>query len=180
MRPRAVATAATAGSTHQASARCRRGELDHAGGRHALALHLALQLLEAVVDDVQGAADGGGRLAHLVGEPSHVPEEERPHALLDDGTGRALGLDGHHRVDEGGGVDHAQRVAQVAAPARHRRVGQEELVELALQLGGQVARGAPQPDLLCDLRHDLLDVGLRVLRHRHFRVSHAASLTRPG
>ena len=180
MRPGALATAATAGSTHQASARCEAGELDHTGGRHALALHLALELLQAIVDDVQGAAHGGRRLAHLVGEPAHVPEEERPHPLLDDGTGRPLGLDGHHGVDEGGGVDHAQRVAQVAAPPGHRRMGQEELVELALELGGQVAGGAPQPDLLGDLRHDLLHVGLRVLGQRHLRVAHGAGLARPG
>ena len=43
------------------------------------------------------------------------------------------------------------------------RVGQEELVELTLELGRQVARGAAQPHLLGDLRHDLLDVGPGVL-----------------
>ena len=107
-------------------------------------------------------------------------EQERPHALLHDGTGRPLGVDGHHGIDEGGGVDHPQRVAQVAAPAGHRRMGQEELVELALELGRQVARGAAQPDLLGDLRHDLLDVGLRVLGQRHVRVAHGASLAQPG
>ena len=53
-------------------------------------------------------------------------------------------------------------------------MGQEELVELALELGGQVARGPPHPDLLGDLRHDLVDVGLRVLRQRHLCVAHAA------
>ena len=118
-----------------------RRELDHAGARDALDLHLALELLQAVVDDVQGAAHRGGRLAHLVGDPPDVPEQQRPHALLDDRAGGALGLDRHHRVDEGGGVDHPQGLAEVAAAAGHRRVGQEQLVELALELGRQVARG---------------------------------------
>ena len=55
--------------------------------------------------------------------------------------GGALGVDGHHGVDEGGGVDHAQGLAQVAAAPGHRGVGQEQLVELTLELGRQVARG---------------------------------------
>ena len=49
-----------------------------------------------------------------------------------------LGLDGHDRVDEGGGVHHPQRLAQVAAPDANGRMGQEQLVELALELGRQV------------------------------------------
>ena len=59
-----------------------RGELDHAGGRDALHLDLPLELLQALVDDVQGAAHRGRRLAHLVGDPPDVPEEQRAHALL--------------------------------------------------------------------------------------------------
>ncbi len=96
------------------------------------------------------------------------------------GTGRALGLDGHHRVDEGDGVDHAQGLAQVAAPAGHRGVGQEELVELALELGRQVARGPAEPDLLGYLRHDLRHVGLWICRQRRLGVAHGASLAQKG
>ncbi len=124
--------------------------------------------------------DGGSRLAHLVREPPDVPEEERAHPLLDDGTGGPLGLHRDDRVDEGGGIDHAERVAQVAAPAGHWRVGQEELVELALELGRQVPRGAAQADFLGDFRHDLGHVGLGILWQRLLRVAHGASLTRTG
>ena len=123
-------------------------------------------------------ADGG--LAHLVGDPPDVPEEEGAHALLHEGARGALGLDRHDGVDEGGGVDPAQRVAQVTAPARHGRVGEEELVELALELGREVARGAAQADLLRDLRHHLLHVGLGVLGQRHLGVVHGASLAQRG
>ncbi len=179
-RPGALATAAVAGSTHQASAPLAGGKLHDTGGRHALALHLALELAKTIVDDVQGAAHGGCRLAHLVREPTHVPQEERTHPLLDDGAGRPLRLDGHHGIDEGGGVDHPQRVAQVTAPPGHRRMGQEELVELALELGRQVAGRSPQTDLLGDLGHDLLHVGLGISRQHLVGIAHDASLAQPG
>ena len=42
-------------------------------------------------------------------------------------------------------------------------MGQEELVELPLELRGKVTGRPPHPDLLGDFRHDLLDVRLRVL-----------------
>ena len=44
----------------------------------------------------------------------------------------------HHRVDEGGLVDHPQGFAQPADTATHRREGQEELVQLALDPGGEL------------------------------------------
>ena len=69
-----------------------------------------------------------------------------------------------------------KRVAEVTAAPGDRGVGQEELVQLALELGRQVARGAAQPYLLGDLRHDLLHVGLGVCRQRHLGVAHGASL----
>ena len=84
-------------------------------------------------------------------------------------------VDRHHRVDEGGGIDHAQRLGQVAAPPGHRRVGQEQLVELALELGRQIARGAAEAHLLFDLGHDLGHVGLRV-RHDGRRIASARVL----
>ena len=98
----------------------------------------------------------------------------RAHALLDDGARRPLRLDRDNGIDERGGVDHPERVAQVAAATRHGRVGQEELVELALELGRQVPRRPTEPDLLGDFRHDLLHVGLRVVGQRHLCVAHAA------
>ena len=59
------------------------------------------------------------------------------------------------------------RSASVRSPPRpaDRRVGQEQLVELALELGREVARGPAQAHLLFDLGHDLGHVGLRVVRH---------------
>ena len=86
---------------------------------------------------MQGAADRGDRLAHLVGDPAHVPQQERAHASLDGRARRPLGPDGNDGIDEGGGVDHPQGLFEVPAPAGDRGVGQEELVELALELGGK-------------------------------------------
>ena len=92
----------------------------------------------------------------------------------------ALRLDRHDGIDEGGGVDHPQGLAEVTTPAGDRGVGQEQLVELALELGRQVARGAAQPYLLRDLGHDLLHVGLGICRQRRLGVAHGASLAQSG
>ena len=149
-----------------------RRELDDTGVGDPLDLDLSLEFLQTLVDDVQGPADRGGGLAHLVGDPPDVPEEHRSHALLDERAGGLLGADGHDRVDERCRIDHADRLAQVAAAPGDGRVGQKELVELALELGRQVARGAAEPHLLCDLGHDLRHVLLRVLGQRHVDVVH--------
>ena len=53
-----------------------------------------------------------------------------------------LGLDRHHRVDEGGGVDHSQRLAQVAAPPGHRRVRPGRARRARARAG---AAGRPRP-----------------------------------
>ena len=113
-------------------------------------------------------ADGG--LAHLVRDPADVPEHHRAHALLHRGAGGPFRLDRHDGVDERRGVHQAQRLAQVSAPHADGRVGEEELVELALEPGRQIARGPAQPHLLGDLGHHLLDIGARVLRRPVARV----------
>ena len=113
-------------------------------------------------------------LIWCVTQPTYQSSIERM-PFFTDGAGGPLGLDGHHGVDEGGGVDHPQGLAQVAAATGHRGVGQEQLVELALELGRQVARGPAQAHLLGDLGHHLLDVGPRIGRQRRLGVAHGAS-----
>ena len=59
-------------------------------------------------------------LIWCVSHPTYQMKWSGAHALLDDSTRGPLGLDGDDGVDEGGGVDHPQRVAEVAPPTSHR------------------------------------------------------------
>ncbi len=76
----------------------------------------------------------------------------------------ALRIDGHHRIHEGRGVDHAQGLGEVSPTPGDRGMGEEELVELAFELWGEITRRAAEADLLFDLGHDLGHVGLRIQR----------------
>ncbi len=111
-------------------------------------------------------------------DPADVPEKHCAQALLHRGAGGPFRLDRHDGVDERRRVHQTQRLAQVSPAHANGRVGEEELVELALEAGRQIARGSAQAHLLGDLGHDLLDVGPRVLRRGVARVpgvAHARS-----
>ena len=127
------------------------GNLDGDRRRHRQRVHLAAQVGHLGVEHVQGAADGGGELAHLVGHVAEVPEAQRPQAALDRRASGTTRLDRYDGVDEDRGVDEPEHVAQRGAPAPERGVGQEQLVELALDVGRQIARGPAPPDLVVDL-----------------------------
>ncbi len=91
------------------------GELHHLGPGGALDTVAALQLEQALLDQVQAPAGGRGELVDLVGQPPHVPERGRAHALLDGATGPVIRVDGHHGVHVHRAVHPFERLAQVRA-----------------------------------------------------------------
>ena len=73
------------------------------------------------------------------------------------------------RVDEAGRLHHPEGLFEAAVAAGHRRVAEEQLVELVLERGaGMSPERAPALDLLVDLRHHLgqVEVACLVARFR--------------
>ena len=130
------------------------GRLRQLRGRHAV--DRRLENLDVVDHQVQHPRHRPGEPHDLVDDEVHVPAGRLADQPLDVDAHRLVGQDGDGRVHEGGPVHQGQRLAEPRLPLHaHGGEFEEQLVELTLETGRQVARGPPPLDLGVDVGHHL-------------------------
>jgi hypothetical protein len=138
------------------------GEFHHSR-RDELPVEGALEVAETPLNDVQTSTGGHGELINLVCEPADVPQRCGTHALLDHGTGFAIGIYRHQWVDESGTVDLLERFRKGAVIGT-RGMGQKEPVEFPLSLLRKFARLVTALHILLNFIHHLSHVHRGVSR----------------
>ena len=155
-RPVTPDMAATAVADHQLEPGIDLG--DRAGRQLGgpLRVDRSLQVLHVVDDHVEHAGHRPGELDDLVDDEADVPAHRLADQPFDETPDELLRLGGHGHVHVGRTVHQGQGLAE-PGPAMQpdRRELEEQLVELALEPGREIARGPPAPDFGVDFGHDL-------------------------
>lgn len=138
-----------------------------------------LQVADALPEQPNRAHERHPESTHLANHVLHIESEELAQHTAQERDPREPGVGGTDRVDERCSLRSLDRGIEPRTGSARRRDRFERAVEIALEIGGQIARASALAHLALDLGHQRGCVGPR--RHRRgARTPHAEEHSRGG